>query len=377
MITLSLLATLASTQPTLAQDARVPMDTGWTHLRDSRVENFRGQSVIRITAGMAIKRDVSLQDGTIEFDLMVTREPSFVSVAYRMASDEDFEMTYFRPHKSALTDAVQYTPVWRGEANWQLYHGPGSTARLTFKPGEWMHVRLVLEGRRGALFVGTDTAPVLLMSLARDAKPGYFGFAVDPGRDTTGLREPLARFANLVIRKGAVQYRFPPEARPSVREGLVTRWQLSPPFEGKPGPMEAIPDSALTGRTSWPEFSTEPNGVLVVGRYLPKPRGPSGVIARLVVRAPTEGFQRLHLGFSDCVTVFVNGHPVFAGDARFSNDNPRQEGVIGEHQALVWLPLKTGENEILLALTEIFGGRGLIGRLEPADGARLVFAPPR
>jgi hypothetical protein len=376
MITLSLLAALASTQ-SVTQDVRIPIDTGWTHLRDSRVENFRGQPVIRITAGVAIRRDVSLQDGTIEFDLMVTREPSFVSVAYRMASDEDFEMTYFRPHKSGLTDAVQYTPVWHGEANWQLYHGPGGTARLTFRPGQWMHVRLVLQGRRGALFVGPDTAPVMLMSLARDARPGYIGLTVDPGRDTTGLREPLARFANVVIRKGAVPYTFPPEARPPAREGLITRWQLSPPFEGKPGPMEAIPDSALTGRTNWPEFSTEPNGVLVVGRYLPKPRGPSGVIARLVVRAPTDGFQRLHLGFSDCVTVFVNGNPVFAGDARFSNDNPRQEGVIGEHQALVWLPLKTGENEILLALTEIFGGRGLIGRLEPADGARLVFERSR
>jgi hypothetical protein len=376
MITLSLLAALASTQ-SVTQDVRIPIDTGWTHLRDSRVENFRGQPVIRITAGVAIRRDVSLQDGTIEFDLMVTREPSFVSVAYRMASDEDFEMTYFRPHKSGLTDAVQYTPVWHGEANWQLYHGPGGTARLTFRPGQWMHVRLVLQGRRGALFVGPDTAPVMLMSLARDARPGYIGLTVDPGRDTTGLREPLARFANVVIRKGAVPYTFPPEARPPAREGLITRWQLSPPFEGKPGPMEAIPDSALAGRTNWREFSTEPNGVLVVGRYLPKPRGPSGVIARLVVRAPTDGFQRLHLGFSDCVTVFVNGNPVFAGDARFSNDNPRQEGVIGEHQALVWLPLKTGENEILLALTEIFGGRGLIGRLEPADGARLVFERSR
>lgn len=72
----------------------------------------------------------------------------------------------------------------------------------------------------------------------------------------------------------------------------------------------------------------------------------------------------------------MNGRPVFAGDARFSNDNPRQEGLIGEHQALVWLPVKTGENEILLALTENFGGRGLIGRLEPADGLDS-FSRPR
>ena len=143
-----------------------------------------------------------------------------------------------------------------------------------------------------------------------------------------------------------------------------------PSFAAKPGPVDAIPDSLLAARRGWPAFAAEPNGVLVIGRHQAKPAGPSGVVARLVLRARRDGLQRLHLGFSDCVTVFVNGRPIYAGDARYSFDNPRQEGVIGEHQALLWLPLKAGENEVRFALTEVFGGRGLIGRLEPADGAQ-------
>jgi hypothetical protein len=375
MITLALLAVLV-------QEARIPLDTGWAHIGDSRVESFRGQPVIRISSGGAIRRDVSLQDGTIEFDMMVTRARSFVFALTRMTSDEDCEAIYFRPHKSSLPDAVQYDPIWHRESNWQLYHGPGGTAALGFTPGEWMPVRIVLQGRRGALFVGRDTAPVMVLSLARDPAPGYVGFVAEPGGPVTGGGEPVARFANLVVRKGVVSYTFPPEAPPPAREGQITRWQLSPPFLTTPGPMQALPDSLLTGKTSWPAFSTERNGVLVIGRHLARPQGPAtGVIARLVLRAPADGLQRLHLGFSDCVTVFVNGRPVFAGDARFRPDNPRQEGVIGEHQALVWLPLRAGENEVLLVLTDVFGGRGLMGRLDPADGygrtIRLVSSPPR
>jgi hypothetical protein len=66
----------------------------------------------RRSFGRAIRRDLSLQDGTIEFDLLVLPRRSFVSVQFRMASDDEYEETYFRPHKSSLPDAIQYDPVW-------------------------------------------------------------------------------------------------------------------------------------------------------------------------------------------------------------------------------------------------------------------------
>ena len=148
MVTLSLLSALVA-HPALLQ-TQVSFDTGWEHRRNSRVETFEGRPAIRISGGIALKRDVSLQDGTIEFDMMVSRARSFVYVFYRIAGEEEFEGIYFRPHKSSLPDAVQYDPVWHGESNWQLYHGPGGTAPLTFTPGEWMHMRLIPPARSAA-----------------------------------------------------------------------------------------------------------------------------------------------------------------------------------------------------------------------------------
>jgi hypothetical protein len=88
------------------------------------------------------------------------------------------------------------------------------------------------------------------------------------------------------------------------------------------------------------------------------------VLAKLTVTAEREERVPLHLGYSDEVTVFVNGAPLFSADDSYSFDRPRREGLIGLDQATVFLPLRAGENELVLAVTDVFGGWGLMGRLE-------------
>src|SRR4029078_13741835 len=115
----------------------------------------------------------------------------------------------------------------------------------------------------------------------------------------------------------------------------------------------------------------EPNGVLVFGRHIKRRAAQAGTVARLVVRDATARTERLYLGFSEQVIVFVNGRPIAAGDAHYSYDAPRQEGLITLSQSTIWLPLVAGDNEILFAVADGFGGWGLMGRLEPAGGGRV------
>jgi hypothetical protein len=84
------------------------------------------------------------------------------------------------------------------------------------------------------------------------------------------------------------------------------------------------------------------------------------------------GTYAFDLGFSDFATVFVNGVPVFRGDASYSFDRPRREGLIGYDQARLYLPLRAGENEIAIVLAEIFGGWGIMARFVEATGLTLV-----
>jgi hypothetical protein len=96
--------------------------------------------------------------------------------------------------------------------------------------------------------------------------------------------------------------------------------------------------------------------------------GPAAAVARLRVRAAQAGVYALDLGFSDIATVFLNGRPIFRGDASYSFDRPRREGLIGFDQARLYLPLVAGENDLAILLTDTFGGWGLMGRFVNASG---------
>lgn len=361
------------------QNGAVPLDSGWTLSgNDTRIEQHQGVPAIRMNTGRAVRRDVQLENGTIEFDVELIPWRTFVYVQFRIEADGELEEIYFRPHKSGLPDAVQYNPVWRGDSYWQLWHGPGADAAPRFPFRRWMHVRLVLEGQRAALFLDGATTPILIAHLARPARAGYIGlrgFNADPGKPDT---ETTATFANVVVQPGRVTHAFgPPEPAPAFDAGSILRWQISPAFRHDTMALMTLPPELLAGRASWPSYPVERSGVVAIGRYLTRPRPAGGAIARLVIRSAGTRLQRLQLGYSDYVTVFVNGTPLFSGDAHYSFDRPRQEGLIGRWQSTIWLPLRDGENEVLLAVVDGFGGWALTGRLDPADGGVLVPAPDR
>ena len=359
------------------QAAPINMQSGWELTgAGTSAGPHRGTTAIRIDNGFAYRRDVAFQDGTIEFDVEMAPTRTFIYVQFRMESTTELEEIYFRPHKTGLPDAVQYNPVWRGDSFWQLWHGPDASASPQFRVGTWTHVRLVLQGERGALFLDGAPKPTLTINFARTPRSGFMAFrAFTP--DTSLLRgQPAARFANLVLQPGVVDYDFGPVvAAPAPEAGSILRWQVSPAFKAAREPLTVLPAELLASRAMWPSYSVERSGVLAIGRHMDRPRPDGAAIARLVIRSAGPRLQRLRLGYSDYVTVFVNGNPVFAGDAHYSFDQPRQEGLIGRWQSTIWLPLRDGDNEVLLAVVDFFGGWALTGLLEPADGGVLV--PPR
>ena len=70
---------------------------------------------------------------------------------------------------------------------------------------------------------------------------------------------------------------------------------------------------------------------------------------------------------------FVNGTPLFRGEASYSFDRPRREGLIGFDQARLYLPLKADDNELAVIVTDSFGGWGLMGRFVDEKGATVTI----
>jgi len=361
---------------------------GW-ELKGASVafERYDGRDVLSVENGLAYKRDVRLQDGTIDFDVQLTRRRSFVYVMFRMQDDRDYEEIYLRPHKSALPDAIQYAPVYQGASAWQLYHGPGATAAQGFEPGAWTHVRLVLSGQKAALFVGDLEKPALLVTqLARDVASGYLALrAFTPPRTGSG---PTARYANVSVQPGVVAFEFAKaQAKAAPDQAAPAAWAKPLPFPGSvrawtvsralavpgDGPTSELPAPATLAPLQ--TIEARPSGLVELHRYVKLPSPDTrdvAAVARVNVRAASAGLRRLDLGFSDVATVFLNGRPLFKGDAHYSFDNPRQEGLVHYGQAAVFLPLEQGDNDLAVLVSDGFGGWGLMARFPDASGLEVT-----
>jgi hypothetical protein len=349
-------------------------DPAWTYspAAASRVTDHLGRRALVIGSGRAARPDIRFADGTVEFDLAVSGGRAFVYLQFRMTSDTAYEEVYFRPHKNGLPDAVQYSPVHQGISAWQFHHGPGGTAPAEFERSGWTHVRIEVRGPSLAVFVGTVSTPQLVVPrLARAPAEGYLALrnflpaGVDPERHATG-------FANLIVTPGVVSWDFSKIAPvPPAAPGTIMRWEVTPAFAPDSGPVRALPGRLREG--DWRSVPADGRGLVSFAEHLLIPQGTRrwATLARLRLTSPGEKTVRLDFGFSDEVTVFLNGRPIMSGDQRYSFDNPRQEGVIGFHQATVYLPLLSGENELILAISDGFGGWGVMGRLDDAAGVRV------
>jgi hypothetical protein len=330
--------------------------------------------VLQVETGLAHRRDIRFEDGTIDFDVRLTQRRSFVYAYFRVASGGEREEFYLRPHKSNLPDSVQYAPVWQGRSAWQLHHGPGGTAAVPIPAYEWVHIRVIVHGRRAALFVGDMTKPALFVpELAREPTAGSFALGAFVPANVSAAG-PAATFRNVVVRPGTPAFDVGAAgtpAAPSPQDGIVRAWGLSRPFVPKEGADAVLPPADALGAFTRVEAGR--NGLVNLHEHLRVPADArvSAAVGRLNVRADRAGTYALDLGFSDVATVFVNGTPLFRGDDSYSFDQPRRDGLIGFDQARVYLPLNAGDNELSIVVSDTFGGWGLMGRFVSPTGLTI------
>ena len=339
----------------------------------SRASGERGAELV-VESGVAVRRDVSLLNGTIDFDVMLSDRRSFVYIRMRMQGDDEHEEFYLRPHKSTLPDAIQYAPVYQGHSAWQLFHGPGGTAAATFTPGQWTPVRVVLDGSRAALFVGDLTAPAMVVPrLARDPKPGYIAVRGFVPAGTPGTA-PSARFANVRIRPDYVPYTFPvpPPSTPVAGGTIIGEWSVSRAVVPTALTAGTLPADAQVGPFTSVAAST--SGLVELHKWvrLPEGSGSAAAVARVTLRAERPATVPLDLGFSDVATVFLNGAPIMRRDDSYSFDAPRRDGLVGLDQARIYLPLRAGENVLSVVVEDSFGGWAVMGRVGDVAGVTIL-----
>jgi hypothetical protein len=342
-----------------------------------KTDDFLGQEALRFRSGVAYLSDVELEDGTIELDVATTGHRSFVGVVFRESeSTREYGNFYLRPHNTGRFDALQYTPVFNGISAWQLY--PENNAALEIPRDRWLHLKLVISGSRLEVFCdGADVPTLVVEDLGLDSRRGRLGLRVNFPAE--GMPEDFypAAFANVSVVSDQTAGTYSEPAPPSAESGLIGQWAISPAFAAPARRLEELPREWMESE-GWTTAVSDTQGRVNLARYFGIPQGSrSGtILARLVIDSQVAQVKRLNFGFSDRASVFLNGSVLFTGDNTYRSRSKRYLGVMTVDNDALFLPLRAGRNELVFAVSEAFGGWGLIARLENLLGIKVTVAPP-
>ena len=345
----------------LAQAAvTVPGSEGAFELdpRSAKVDDHLGRRAIFLRAQTppVFLSGVDFVDGTIEFDLAPMPGANFFGLLFRFADPFYHENIYFRLHRSGSFEALQYAPRVNSTAgSWQLY--PEFMTAVAYPVGAWTRVRAEVSGTGLRLFVGDTTNPALVVPRLRGTTPrGRVAFW---GRVNNRPEEWSAAISNVRVRSttpipAAV---VDTSALPA---GTLTGWQVAGPFEAPDS--TAIP--ALPPGTAYAPIALEENGLLNLSRRLQKPRsGRHVAFLRNTIRSPADAVVPLEIGYSDDAIVWLNGAPIFRGSNGFNSRYPGFLGLVQPQAETLFLPLKAGDNALVIALAERTFGWGARVRL--------------
>ena len=347
----------------------------WDLEGQAKVADYQGRKSLFLDGGAAVLKDLEMRDGVIDVDVATPASRGFFGIQFRITDDgANAEWVYLRQHKSGLPDALQYTPVLNTGLNWQIYNGPGFTGAVDIPKDVWFHLRLEVVGAQARLFLNDMEKPVLVMD---DLKSG-----VQKGQVALAVLTGATYFSNFEIRTtpdAAWQRRLPP-----MPSGTLTKWSLSPSYDALERNLERPLTSLESHAIRWQEVEAEPPGFVVINRYResPHPRvsfasdfskrlepqpGMKVVYARARIVSDRARVKKLYIGYSDDVSVFLNGQILFRGRSAQNFRDPGFLGIISPENDAVYLPLKKGSNELMLAISELGGGWGFICRLADVE----------
>jgi hypothetical protein len=350
-----------------------PDSPRWNLEGQAKPAEYQGRKALFLDGGGATVKDFEMRDGVIDVDVATPANRGFFGIQFRIAGD-NAEWVYLRQHKSGAPDAMQYTPVLNTGLNWQIYNGPGFTGAVDIPKDTWFHLRLEVSGAQAKFYVKDMDKPALVMN---DLKNG-----LQKGQVALAVLTGTTYFSNFEVRSTpdvAYERRLPP-----MSAGTLTKWSISPAYDALQRNLERPLTTAESNAIQWQEVEAESPGFVVLYRYreAPHPRvtfandfskrldpqpGMKVLYARTNIDSDREQVEKLYLGYSDDVSVFLNGRILFRGRSAQNFRDPGFLGIVNPENDAVYLPLKKGRNQLMLAVSELGGGWGFICRLAEVE----------
>jgi len=307
------------------------------HAAQAEIVSWQGREALRLEDSVALVPARQTADASIEV-LIGADGPAYPGVAFRVVDVANYELAYAVPHVSGEWDALQYDPVFHGSNTWQVYHGPSYQRATQVPTGRWFRLKVAFCGARAAVSVDGQR-PLVVERLARPSTAGMVGLWTY--RPAYFCDMHVSTCDGLDVSRGE---------KPSTAEGTVVAWFV----EG------------------YGVVTCEPNGVTNLNRYLPASMGEVGLARRFEM--PEEEAVTFEFGFSDALSLEVDGQVIFSGEHTFKGFTDRAaRGYVEPGMASVRQVLAPGTHNLaaVLGMSEGFGW----GLTLAAHGAGLRWLP--
>ncbi len=129
--------------------------------------------------------------------------------------------------------------------------------------------------------------------------------------------------------------------------------------------------STLPVLDTWHPLEAEENGIANLARVAGPVKGADTMLAKVELSADHPVTIPVKFGYSDKVKVYLNGQLLYSGNNQYRSRDYRYLGTIGLFDELP-LTLKKGKNTLSFAVSELFGGWGIMADLGPHEAVSII-----
>lgn len=328
------------------------------HNSDATFITHDQRPAIKMTTGTLWLKEVTMSSGQLEVDIAVT-ERGFPGLVFYDNGKGNSEQVYLRLHKSGQADAMQYTPHFNDESAWQLY--PEHQAKYTYPTTGWIRLKIVVQNNQANVFIDTAQQPVLTITHLRTGhQQGKIGLWCNgPAIYSRFSYTPLPSSAALRHTTAAPEH-----------NNLINAYDLSTAVT-VPKDLAVIPYPAASQSLQWQTVTTEPDGLLNINRYRTKQASGSfeknsndAVYIKHIVESDKDEVRKLDFEFTNRCWIYVNGQLVYSGNNSFRARGALYRGEIDKKigSQSLYVPLRKGKNEMLVAVSSVANGWGWMAK---------------
>ncbi len=344
--------------PSLSQGSNQRFENKlWSSKDQIQISDMKGQDAIKLIDGKVWLENDVFFNGSISFDVMTQESLTFFGVMFRAEDDSNYEHIYLRAHLNNKPDTLQYTPVLNGNSAWQIYSGDGyvASANQTFE--NWNQVKIEVINQSAKVYVNSDAHVLHVSDLSGNKKPGSVGLWA------LSLDETPVYFSNIKIDHWPNEISQPisSEQKSDQNDMKSKHWFISDVIdESEVLRMTKLTDQFVNSFT-WDVAHPENNGILNISRYRDLEK--NTVLVKSLIKSKSNVIKEMRFGYSDKVRVFFNGVLLYSGNSTWRSRDYRFLGTVGLHDSVA-LPIQAGENHLIVAVTERFGGWAWVDDLQ-------------